>query len=324
MTSVDQRGAQARVRRGAEDLRREPAGALLRGAAPVHGRQLARRRAVAVDPAAAAAVERRTDDGARQAGERADGTLPAQASRLRAAARLRRLVGGAAADAARAGRLRHRCRASTSTRRPARAAARRASASIGRSPSQYLVVARRRRAIRLRPARCSIRARSARCVGERALNTAVLATSALLARHADRHSARHLFGHAARVRLRSIVRAISVARHLGAAADRIAGAGVPRGAHRMVSGRRHDLVGRHRPDLGAVARRSRAPPAAAGAGAGASRWPRRSSACSRKRSNPRRASGSWPPAARAASIARDRSSVTPGRCRFARCSASTA
>ena len=135
----------------------------------------------AVDPAAAAAVERRADDGAGRTGRPPDGTLPPQASRLRAAARLRRVVGGAAPDAPRARRLRHHPgpgphaptqRAQMRDEPRPRSAARRAVSRRGSAAPCGSTSA----------ARCSIRGRSASLVGERALNTAVLATDRAAAR----------------------------------------------------------------------------------------------------------------------------------------------
>ena len=238
--------------------------ALFRGAPAAHGGVGPRRRPRAGAPAAAAAVERRSHHGAAGAPlSTTDGTLSAQASRLRAAARLRRVVVGAAADAPGPRRLQRQARPYLD---PADARRIRGELGLDRPlAAQYLSwlrgVVRSTSA-----ARCCIRGRSVRCSSERALNTAVLATTALLLATAIGIPLGIYSGSRTRGLGRSIVRVALGARHFRAAADRVADAGVHRRADGMVSGRRHDVLGRPRHELGPMAGRSRA--ASPGARAG--------------------------------------------------------
>ena len=208
-------------------------------------------------------------------------------------------------------------------RRAARAAARRARARS---------VARRRSICRgsaapcdsTSAARCCIRGPVSTLVSERALNTAVLATVALLLATADRHSARHLFRHATRGAGRSIVRALSV---LGLSVPPLIGSlalvflaartgWFPVGG--MTSSAGIELTWAQW--LADLARHLPLPALALAHSAG--RDARAPAVASHRRRIARARSS--PPAARAASIARGRSCVTRGRCRCARCSASTA
>ena len=111
------------------------------------------------------------------------------------AARLRRVVGGPAADAHRARRLRHRCRASTSSaeqRAQLRARARPRSAARRRSTCRGSAAP----CDSTSAARCCIRGRSARSSANARSTPRCWRPIALLLATADRHSARHLLGHA--------------------------------------------------------------------------------------------------------------------------------
>ena len=315
------RRAQAAVRSGAGHLRGESAGAVFRGAAAPHGRLGPRRRPRAGDPAAAVAVERRSDHGAARAPLTANGTLSPQASRLRAAARLRGVVGGAAADAAGPRRLHGTIRRSWI---PRHVNASGIELGLDR-PLAVQYLSWLGGVVRFDFGRSILYSRPvSTLLGERALNTAMLATAALLLATAIGIPLGIYSGSRTRGLGRSIVRALSVLGDFGAAADRLADAGVHRGADGLVSGRRHDVLRRTRSELGRLARRSRAasPGARARPRHSAGRGARTAAVASHRRGVARARSS--PPAARAASSARRRCCGTRGRCRCARCLGCTA